>query len=233
MHPSDDLSFERYREALGALVLPGFAPRAGGVPSIVAFEGPNGAGKTTLCGAMSNSLGAPSCLGIDAAWFSRAFKVRMIRDADWFASAMFFLSGYFEQERELRTSRAPLVIMDRSLWSTLAVHAAESIQRLEAILAMLRPIAAQVRVPDLTIVLEASFPTCQTRISQKKGVSRALDTLTATPDFHRREREFYRWLGPQLPAVRFLDVDNLTVAEASAAALEVVRRSAGNGVAQC
>ena len=81
----------------------------------------------------------------------------MIRDAEWFASAMFFLSGCFEQMRVLRGRPDPLVIMDRSLWSTLAVHGAEDPERLEALLAMLRPVAAQIHVPDLTLVLEADF----------------------------------------------------------------------------
>jgi len=223
MHPYDDPSSERYREALAALVLPRFAPRAPGTPFVATIEGPNGAGKTTLCAALADSLGALSCLGIDSAWFSEAFKIRMIRDAEWFASAMFFLSGCFEQMRGLRTSGALLVMMDRSLWSTLAVHAAERIERLEAILTMLGSVAAEIRVPDLTLVLEASFKTCQTRINQKEGVARELDALTATPGFHKREREFYRWLGGQLPSVSFLDVDNLTAAEASAAALALVR----------
>ena len=147
----------------------------------------------------------------------------MIRDAEWFASAMFFLSGCFEQMRGLPSSGTPLVIMDRSLWSTLAVHAAEDVERLEAILTMLGPIAAEIHLPDLTLVLEASFETCQTRISHKEGLSRALDALTATTDFYMREREFYRWLGCRLPTVRFLEVNTLTPAQASAAALALVR----------
>jgi thymidylate kinase len=231
MHPHENPAFERYREVLDALVLPGFGVRAPGTPLIIALEGPNGVGKTTLCARLAASLCAPSCLGTESAWLSRAFKTRMIRDAEWFASAMFFLSGCFEQVRGLCSSGASLVIMDRSLWSTLAVHAAERIQRLEAILTMLRPITAEIRVPDLTLVLEASFETCQTRISQKEGVSRALDALTATEGFHRRECEFYRWLGRQLPTVRFLNVDTLTAVEALAAALALVCRVEKKGAA--
>ena len=59
---------------------------------------------------------------------------------------------------------------------------------------MLRPVAAQIHVPDLTLVLETDFETCQSRIARKSGVARLLDDLTATPAFHAREREFYRWL---------------------------------------
>jgi thymidylate kinase len=147
----------------------------------------------------------------------------MIQDAEWFASAMFFLSGCFEQMRVLRSSRARLVIMDRSLWSTLAVHAAESTARLEALLDMLRPIASEVGVPDLTLVLEASLETCQARSSHKESTSRKLDALTARHDFHQRERAFYRWLGQQGPKVKFLDVDTRTAEETCAKALELVR----------
>src|SRR4029077_6601945 len=119
----------------------------------------------------------------------------MIRDAEWPASAMFFLSGCCEQMRVLAGRPEPLVVMDRSIWSTLAVHGAESAGRLKALLAMLQPIAPQVRVPDLTLVLEASFAACQSRIAKKTGTARALDELTATAVFHAKEREFYRWLG--------------------------------------
>ena len=125
---------ERHRLSLEPLRLPRFAGRHAGHPFVVALEGANGAGKTTLCRLLSGSLAAPACLGTDEAWFSDSFKTRMIRDAEWFASAMFFLSGCFEQMRVLRGWPNPLVIMDRSLWSTLAVHGAESPERLEAVL---------------------------------------------------------------------------------------------------
>jgi thymidylate kinase len=194
--------------AVRELSLPPFSQQTTAGPVVVAIEGPNGAGKTTLSRELSRKLGVPWCLGTDEAWFAEALKVRMIRDADWFASAMFFLSGCFEQMRLLQQQRDDrLVIMDRCLWSTLAVHGAEHVNRLQALIAMLRPIASQIRVPHLTLVLEASFATCKSRIAKKTGSARALDELTATAGFHAREREFYRWLGGQAPGVIFVDVE--------------------------
>ena len=198
---------ERYRSALDSLRLPPFAVRDGSRPFIVALEGANGVGKSTLCRLLSGLLAVPACLGTDEAWFSDSFKMRMIRDAEWFASAMFFLSGCFEQMRVLGDRPDALVIMDRSLWSTLAVHGAESPARLEAVVAMLRPFAVQIRVPDLTLVLDASFETCQSRIAQKTGAARLLDNLTANAAFHAREQEFYRWLARQRSEVLFLDAN--------------------------
>jgi thymidylate kinase len=218
---------ESHRCALELLHLPQFASRDAKRPFIVALEGPNGAGKTTLCSLLSSKHVAVNCLGTDEAWFSESFKTRMIRDADWFASAMFFLSGCFEQMRVLGDWPNPLVIMDRSIWSTLAVHGAESAGRLEALLAMLGPIAAEIHVPDLTLVLEASFETCQTRIAHKSGTARLLDELTAVPAFHGREQEFYRWLARQRSEVVFLDANQAGPEQLAARASALIRERAG------
>jgi thymidylate kinase len=209
--------------ALQTLTLPRFAASSDSRPLVLALEGPNGAGKTTLCRKLARRLGAPSCLGTDEAWFSGTFKTRMIRNAGWHASAMFFLSGCFEQMRLLSARHEPLVVMDRSIWSTLAVHAATNPARLSALLEMLRPISREVQVPDLTIVLEASFATCQSRIARKTGQARALDELTASAAFHSRERAFYHWLAKQAKNVCFLEVDRASAAEVADSALALVR----------
>lgn len=198
---------EEYRRELDNLSLPKFAALATDRPFVVAVEGPNGAGKTTLCRTLAEKMGATHCLGTDEAWFGPAFKTRMIRDAAWYASAMFFLSGCFEQMRLIQTRTEPLIIMDRCLWSTFAVHGAETPLRLAALIEMLRPIASEIPLPHRTLVLEASFSTCQARISRKSGEAKALDELTATERFHSRERELYRWLSTQIPNVTFLDAN--------------------------
>jgi thymidylate kinase len=162
-------------------------------------------------------------MGTDDAWLSRPFKARMIREADWLASAMFFLSGCIEQMRVVASRQEKLIVMDRSLWSTLAVHAAEAPERLGTLLSMLRPVADLVRVPHLTLVLEASFATCQTRIGKKTGTARALDELTANAAFHAREREFYRWLGGRRREVQFLDADQATPQGVALQARELIR----------
>jgi thymidylate kinase len=150
----------------------------------------------------------------------------MIRDAEWFASAMFFLSGCFEQMRVLRSRRDKLIVMDRSLWSTLAVHGADSLERLELLFAMLRPVAGHIRVPHLTLVLEASITTCQSRIGTKTGTARVLDELTANAEFHAREQEFYRWLSRQRSEVRFLDVDQAPPEAVALQALNLIHQLA-------
>jgi thymidylate kinase len=216
---------ESHRLALESLRLPRVAGGETSAPFVVAIEGPNGAGKTTLCGLLSGNLAARSCLGTDDAWFSDSFKTRMIRDAEWFASAMFFLSGCFERMRDLRSWPDPLVIMDRSVWSTLAVHGAESSERLATLLAMLAPVAAQIHVPDLTLVLQADFETCQSRIARKSGTARQLDELTADPGFHGREQEFYHWLARQRSEVQFLDANQVGPERIAERAAALIRKA--------
>ena len=189
----------------GEFTLPALAEPAVAGPFIVALEGANGAGKSTLCQRLARRLDASACMGTDAAWLAESFKVPMIRDAEWFVSALFFLSGCLEQMRRLQSSPSGLLIMDRSLWSTLAVHAAEDPERLATLLAMLRPVASRIQVPHLTLVLDADYATCQGRISRKAGVDRLLDDLTGHAAFHARERAFYQWLALQRPEVRWLD----------------------------
>lgn len=218
------VAVEDYRRALGSLSLPPFATPGHGRPFVVAIEGPNGAGKTTLCHALGQKLNAPCCLGTDEAWFTEMFKLRMIRDADWYASAMFFLSGCFEQMRLIGQRSEPLIIMDRCLWSTLAVHAAESIERLEALLAMLEPIASQIQIPQLTVILEATFQTCQSRIATKPAAARALDELTARTEFHAREQVFYRWLMEQEPELELVDVNEVGPEEIANKVVAILRR---------
>jgi len=218
------VAVEDYRRALGTLSLPRFAAQRPDTPFAVAVEGPNGAGKTTLCHALSQKLRAPYCLGTDEAWFTEKFKARMIRDADWYASAMFFLSGCFEQMRLIGGRSEPLVIMDRCLWSTLAVHAAESIERLQALLAMLNLIASEVQIPRLTLILQASFQTCQSRIARKPAAARALDALTARTEFHAREQIFYHWLLGQAPNLELVDVNQAGPEEVANQALAVLRK---------
>jgi thymidylate kinase len=150
----------------------------------------------------------------------------MIRDADWLASAMYFLSGVIEASREASRSGARLQVMDRCLWSTLAVHFAHDPQRLERLLPLLDLVADRMKVPDLTIVLEAKAATCRRRIAGKSGGEQALDAASPDDvDFCRREREFYHWLAEQGANVVFLSADRGDPEDVCRRAADLIRES--------
>ena len=126
-------------------------------------------------------------------------KMRMIRDANWMASALYFFSGTLELTRELMlgfqtTNLPPVVFLDRCLWSTLAVHAGHDPVRLGELLPVLTAMSGHICVPDTTIVLTASIETLRERIAVKDPTERAFDELTQNYAYWERELVFYRWL---------------------------------------
>ncbi|MGA2064322.1 MAG: pyruvate kinase [Thermoguttaceae bacterium] len=220
------LSYESCRLAEARRRLPRSLAARGGRPHVVAIEGPNGAGKTHLCGLLGRRLGVPCRLGVPAGWQDSALKLRMIRDADWLAAAMYFLSGVIEASREAADCGAELQVTDRSLWSTLAVHFAHDPVRLERLLPMLDSVADRLQVPDLTIVLEASPATCARRIARKTADERELDMAGGADEaFHRRERDFYHWLAAQGPKVAFLNTDDCQPEDVCRRAADLIRES--------
>jgi pyruvate kinase/thymidylate kinase len=217
---------EAQRLAANRRRLPRSLTPSGGAPQVVAIEGPNGAGKTLLCSLLSKRLGLPEIRGVPAGWEEASLKLRMIRDADWLASAMYFLSGVIEASREVGRSGAKLQVMDRSVWSTLAVHFAHDPRRLERLLALLDLAADRVKVPDLTIVLEAGAATCRRRIAGKSRGEQALDAASpADEDFCRREREFYHWLAEQGAKVVFLPADRGDPEDVCRRAADLIREA--------
>lgn len=149
-------------------------------------------------------------------------KMRMIRDADWMASAFYFFSGSMELKRELaefiqRQVSPPRICLDRSLWSTLAVHVGHDPKRLGELMPMLELMGGHVFVPNKTIVLTASSEMLQRRISQKEPSERVFDELTQNYDYWKRESDFYHWLQeavadlglPQFQ-VEIVNTDNLS-----------------------
>ena len=193
---------------------------------LVAIEGPNGAGKTRLCSLLGQALCAATLRGVPAAWEDSALKLQMIRDADWLASAMYFLSGVIESSRQAALDDVKLQVMDRSLWSTLAVHYAHDPARMETLLPLFELAADRLAVPDLTIVLEADAETCRRRIARKSGAEQELDAASPCDEaFRRREREFYHWLSDQGVNVVFLDATKGTPEDVCRQAALLIRRS--------
>jgi thymidylate kinase len=204
----DLLTYETCRLATARRSLPKSLKASTALPYIVAIEGPNGSGKTHLCSLLGKRLSLPVLRGVPKEWEEPLLKLRMIRDADWLASAMYFLSGVIESSREAAAMQSDLLVMDRSLWSTLAVQYAHDPARLEKLLAMVDLAADRLITPHLTIVLEAGLETCNRRIANKSNAEKELDALDATEAIHLRECQFYRWLGSQGQPVEFVEADS-------------------------
>ena len=114
--------------------------------------------------------------------------------------------------------------MDRSLWSTLAVHYAHDPARMETLFPLFELAADRLAVPDLTIVLEADAETCRQRIARKSGAEQELDAASPSDEaFRLREREFYHWLSDQGLKVVFLDANDGTPEDVCRRAAQLIR----------
>ena len=206
--------------------LPHLKAATNGHTFLVAIEGPNGVGKTRLCSSLKQAIGAEMLRGVPAAWEDSSLKLHVIRDVDWLSSAMYFLSGVIEASRQADVCDAKNKVMDRSLWSTLAVHYAHDPARMETLLPMFELAAERLAVPHLTIVLEADVETCQQRIALKSGAEREFDAASPSDEaFSQRERDFYHWLAGQGVKVAFLDANNGTPDDVCQRAAQLIRGS--------
>ncbi|MDP1525681.1 MAG: pyruvate kinase [Rhodocyclaceae bacterium] len=198
----------------------------GGSSPLIAIEGGNGVGKTTLIERLRATHPDWTIRrGVPDAWMEPQMKMRMIRDADWMASAFYFFSGSMELKRELmqfiqRQVSPPKICLDRSLWSTLAVQVGHDPKRLAKLMPILELMGGHICVPNKTVVLTASPETLRQRVSEKELSERVFDELTQNYDYWERESAFYHWLReavaevglPQFQ-VELVNTDNLSSEE--------------------
>lgn len=190
-------------------------------PYIIAIEGPNGVGKTTLCGSLNRMEGFEYRLGVPPEWMEYNMKKRMIFHASWMASALYFMSGVMEVKRDIKNLDKKFIIMERSIWSTLAVHWMKDFSRVGPLLNIMKEGHEFLPIPDLTIVLKADYDTCQNRINKKLDESKDFDK--DLPREFLREMEFYDWLNNQLPNIEIIDTTNLSLEKIEKLVLNAIR----------
>ena len=162
---------------------------------VVAIEGPNGCGKSTVVKKLIQRYEVPYQLGVPDCFLNNGMKYRMIAEANWQSSCLYFLSGVADKIRELKSNAHPLAIIERSLWSTLAAHSSEDPSRLSFIVSILNSLDADIFEPTHTIILRASFEHCRKRIAYKDDIEEVkLDELVNSKEYYTRENMFYDWL---------------------------------------
>ncbi|MDQ2106431.1 dTMP kinase, partial [Azospirillum isscasi] len=160
---------------------------------LIAIEGPNGAGKSTVCSRVTERLGAVSMRGVPALWEEVSLKTRVLSSKHWQAALLHYLAGTIELQSDLPAEDD--VVIDRCVWSTLAVHAALEPSRIRTVLRALDMFAAEIPFPDLTIYLDADPAACQARIANKTSLERQWDEVGPTGvQAHQRERDLFAWL---------------------------------------
>lgn len=166
---------------------------------IIAFEGHNGVGKSTIINKLNkimkeNNLNSEEFYGVDKDSLNNGLKEKFIMYAEWYPSALHFLAGSMELKRKLQEIKIDISLIDRSFWSTLAVHWDRGEKEREKILSIIRDGKEFLPIPNIIFLLEASYETCATRIGFKKeDIDKKNDSIVDR-DYYRKEIEFYGWL---------------------------------------
>jgi len=189
---------------------------------IVAIEGANGAGKSTLCKSLANHFNTSIKFGVPNIFLQKDLKEKMIIDAHWYSSSLFFISGAIEQVKEFRNNKDKVIISDRSIWSTLSVQTSENPKRLKSLIDISFNLESIDIEPDITIILRADYETCRQRISYKSKDEQKLDELVNSKEFYQKEDQFYNWLTFQRDNVINIDVNNITESNLSNKIIDII-----------
>jgi len=215
------INYEIYRNELYKVTLPKKTEQTN-KNLIVAIEGANGAGKSTLCRHLSNHFNTSIKFGVPDLFLKKELKEKMIIDANWYSSSLFFISGAIEQIKEFRNSNDNIIIFDRSIWSTLSVQTSDKPKNLKSLVDITFNLENISIEPDITIVLRADYETCRNRISKKSTDEQKLDEQVNRKEFYQKEDQFYNWLTFQRENIINIDVNNITEQSLSNKVIEII-----------
>ena len=173
---------------------------------VFSIEGCNGAGKTTLLNRYKKDHLDTECrLCVpDIYQTSKDIKRFMLFESSQLCSALYYLGGAVEVFHN-HNNKYSKILFDRSLWSTFAAAYARDCTIMPILFDSLNAIRNHVFLPNLIVVLDASFETCKAR-SSKKLVGGEFDN--DEKDAFLRKREFYSLMTEVGYPVSFIDVNN-------------------------
>lgn len=189
---------------------------------VISIEGCNGAGKTTLLNLYKEAHQDTECILCVPEIYqkSKDMKHFMLFESSVLCSALYYLGGAVEvfHSHERKYSK---ILFDRSIWSTFAAAYAKDPNTIPILIDCLRAIKDQVFMPELIVVLEASYETCRQRISSKKaGGEFDKDEEIA---FNSKSR-FYHILKDNGYPVVFLNVNNLSAKDVYSEFLHLISK---------
>lgn len=188
---------------------------------VFSIEGCNGAGKTTLLNRyMREHLDTECQLCVpDIYQTCKDMKKYMLLESSQLCSALYYLGGIVEVFHKHNTEYSK-VLFDRSVWSTFAAAYAKDKSIIPILFNCLSAINEQVFLPNLIIVLDASFETCKSRSSRK---SNGGEFDKDDKDAFYNKREFYSLLKEAGYPVLFIDVNEKNANEVYTEFLRVLQ----------
>lgn len=173
---------------------------------IIAIEGPNGAGKTTLWNYISSHYDNVSCIKPLYGPFAEAkdLKGYMIDSGSALGNVFYFMSSAIEQQSNL--GEGEVFLLDRSIWSTLASAYSKDKAIADKLFSILEIVSENILLPTETVLLNADYNTCRTRIG-KKDISESKYDKDSEQQFNDK-MFFYQLLQEHGYPIRVIDTIN-------------------------
>lgn len=199
---------------------------------IIAFEGHNGVGKTTIAkylGEKYKNEGWIQSYGVDNRFIDSKLKdvFSCKTEAPWLPSFMYFITGAMEEYRQI-SKKDSVYIFERSFWSSLAAQWDQSEEAKQGMYDIIKLGKEFLPIPDLIIILTASFDTCMARM-EHRGLTQS--DYDVTKKSYALEQDFYQWLEKKQntqdlfgTTVIRIDTDTLTLEESMAVCDNIVQR---------
>ena len=180
--------------------------------TVYALEGLNGAGKSTVIKSLRSGRSDICTTYCVPGIFMEPKNLKhfVLDHKEPFVSALYYFSGLVAQSSEMKEIPEDFVILDRSIWSTLAAAYSKDRETFDLVVKMLVLLQDKIRIPDRVIVLRASFETCLERI-MTKGEGKEFDNDTRR-DFELKSA-FYDLLAQSGYPVDFIETDGKSAEE--------------------
>ena len=189
---------------------------------VFSIEGCNGAGKTTLLNRYMNEHSDTECrLCVpDIYQTAKEMKRFMLFESSQLCSALYYLAGAVEVFNNHNANYSK-VLFDRSVWSTFAAAYAKDELLIPVLFDCLNAVKQQLFLPNLIIVLDATFETAKARSSQK-AVGGEFDK--DEKEAFLKKREFYYVLKDAGYPVYFIDVNEKDTEEVYTEFLKLIKK---------
>lgn len=187
------------------LVLPEILTQSNTNKRVIAFEGVDGCGKSTLCQQLGENYSGFRFVPIPHDYVSMPFKEYLTFSASYIGKALVYAASLADRKEraERLDSQVTNVVMDRSLWSTIALSYARYPDLAQDITNLFSSIAKYIPIPDIVYVLDVPYEICRERIAQRSRDAQRFDIMPM--EDYRRHMDFYYWLDKQGVGVRIFN----------------------------
>lgn len=187
---------------------------------IIAIEGPNGVGKSTLLSKIKERIPDIYCMPPRSVAFQEAkcLKKYIQEQASSLCASLYYLSVMVDLASSC--GHHDKIIMDRSLYSTLAAAYSSNLDAYNKLCNIVQIISNDMLIPDKIIVLSADYNTCMVRSSKKPN--HGIDDTDDEVVFNKK-LDFYFKLRKERKNVFLINTNDINAEDVYNQALRIIK----------